>query len=357
MPRAAFAALGTYVPDRVVTNEELTKHMETTDAWIQERTGIKERRWVREADRELGPRARGDEAGPRQGGLEAAGHRGDRLRLAVARSHVPGRRLLPQREARHPGRPALDIRNQCTGFLYGLSVADAWIRGGDVQARPARRLGDPLDRARRLDPRARRGGDLRRRRRRGAARGDRRAGRAASSRCTSTRTAASRRTSGLRGARLRSTTRASRAQMMAGARLPTDGGPEGLQARRRRRCRRWCARRSTKNGLTPTDLKLLVPHQANLRISQMVQRASGCRDDQVFNNIQQYGNTTAASIPLALAEAVEERGRPKRGDLVGLCAFGAGFHLGERPGTLVEPAAGAGEGPRSRKSPRAGERT
>jgi len=78
------------------------------------------------------------------------------------------------------------------------------------------------------------------------------------------------------------------------------------------------------NGLGTRDLKLLVPHQANLRISQMVQRALELRDDQVFNNIQRYGNTTAASIPLCLEEGVRVRG-VARGDLVGLCAFGAGF--------------------------------
>jgi 3-oxoacyl-[acyl-carrier-protein] synthase-3 len=78
------------------------------------------------------------------------------------------------------------------------------------------------------------------------------------------------------------------------------------------------------NGLSAQDLKVLVPHQANLRIAQMVQRSLDLRDDQVFNNIQRYGNTTAASIPIALAEAVEARG-VQRGDLVGLCAFGAGF--------------------------------
>jgi 3-oxoacyl-[acyl-carrier-protein] synthase-3 len=79
-----------------------------------------------------------------------------------------------------------------------------------------------------------------------------------------------------------------------------------------------------KNGLTTKDVKLLVPHQANLRISQMVQRSLELRDDQVWNNIQKYGNTTAASIPIALAEGVEARG-VKRGDLVALTAFGAGF--------------------------------
>jgi 3-oxoacyl-[acyl-carrier-protein] synthase-3 len=80
----------------------------------------------------------------------------------------------------------------------------------------------------------------------------------------------------------------------------------------------------TANGFATTDLKLVVAHQANLRIAELVQRSLELRDDQVFNNIQKYGNTTAASIPLCLSEAIEARG-VKRGDLVGLCAFGSGF--------------------------------
>jgi 3-oxoacyl-[acyl-carrier-protein] synthase-3 len=79
-----------------------------------------------------------------------------------------------------------------------------------------------------------------------------------------------------------------------------------------------------KSGVAAKDLKVLIAHQANLRISQMVQRSLELRDDQVFNNIQRYGNTTAASIPICLEEAVRVRG-VQRGDLVGLCAFGAGF--------------------------------
>src|SRR2546422_11709993 len=78
------------------------------------------------------------------------------------------------------------------------------------------------------------------------------------------------------------------------------------------------------NGLSPADLKLLVPHQANLRILEMVQKTIGLRDDQVYVNIQKYGNTTAASIPIALHEALCE-GRLKRGDLLILTAFGSGF--------------------------------
>ena len=80
-------------------------------------------------------------------------------------------------------------------------------------------------------------------------------------------------------------------------------------------------------GLTPADINMLIPHQANLRISQFVQRKMGLRDDQVWNNIQKYGNTTAASVPIALCEAYEA-GAVKKGDLVCLAAFGSGFTWG-----------------------------
>ena len=83
----------------------------------------------------------------------------------------------------------------------------------------------------------------------------------------------------------------------------------------------------TKNNLKPEDIDLLIPHQANLRIAQFVQKTLKLRDDQVFNNIQKYGNTTAASVPIALSEAWEE-GKIKTGDLVCLAAFGAGFTWG-----------------------------
>ncbi|MCH7525561.1 MAG: 3-oxoacyl-ACP synthase, partial [Bacteroidetes bacterium] len=83
----------------------------------------------------------------------------------------------------------------------------------------------------------------------------------------------------------------------------------------------------TKNNLTKEDIDLFIPHQANLRISQFVQRKFGLRDDQVFNNIMKYGNTTAASIIIALTEAWEQ-GKVKDGDTVVLAAFGSGFTWG-----------------------------
>ncbi len=82
-----------------------------------------------------------------------------------------------------------------------------------------------------------------------------------------------------------------------------------------------------KNGLSTEDISLLIPHQANLRISQFVQHILKLTDDKVFNNIDRYGNTTAASIPIALSEAWQQ-GKIKNGDLVCLAAFGSGFTWG-----------------------------
>jgi 3-oxoacyl-[acyl-carrier-protein] synthase-3 len=82
-----------------------------------------------------------------------------------------------------------------------------------------------------------------------------------------------------------------------------------------------------KNGLTPADIHLLIPHQANLRISQFVQQKLQLADSQVYNNIQHYGNTTAASVPIALCEAWE-KGMIEKGNLVCLAAFGSGFTWG-----------------------------
>ena len=130
MPRTAIAALGTFVPDRVVTNEELTSLMETSDAWIQERTGIRERRWVRpgtgNSDLALAAtRAALDEAGWKAQDIEAI------VYASLSPDHFfPGDGCYLNAKLGIPGVPALDVRNQCSGFLYGLSVADAWIRAG-----------------------------------------------------------------------------------------------------------------------------------------------------------------------------------------------------------------------------------
>jgi 3-oxoacyl-[acyl-carrier-protein] synthase-3 len=322
MPRTAFVALGTALPDRVVTNEELTTRMETSDAWIRERTGIQERRWVREGteNSDLALEAT-------RKALAKAGWEPKDIQAIVYCSMTPDH-MLPadgcflNAKLGIPGVPAIDLRNQCTGFLYGLAVADAWIRIG--MYRRILLVGSEIH-STGLDV-STRGRDV------SVIFGD-----------------------GAGAALLEATEEPGRGvlscHLHADGRFATDlyceapgskfhprvtpamieSGAvyprmEGQKVFKNAVVRMPEVLREAldANGLTPRDLKLVVPHQANLRISQMVQRALELRDDQVFSNIQRYGNTTAASIPIALAEAVEERGIG-RGDLVGLCAFGAGF--------------------------------
>jgi hypothetical protein len=130
MPRAAFVAIGTYVPDRVVTNQELTKLMDTTEEWIVQRTGIQERHWVEPGlgSAEMAHRATRralDQAGWKPEDIEAI------VFASLSPDHMfPGDGCFLNAKLGIPGVPALDVRNQCSGFLYGLSVADAWIRTG-----------------------------------------------------------------------------------------------------------------------------------------------------------------------------------------------------------------------------------
>jgi 3-oxoacyl-[acyl-carrier-protein] synthase-3 len=322
MPRTVVTALGTAVPDRVVTNEELTRLMDTTDEWITQRTGIKERRWVTP-----GVGASDLALQATQRALAAAGWKATELDAIVyatlSSDHMfPGDGCFLNAKLGVPGVPAIDVRNQCTGFLYGLAVADAWIRVGmfkKVLLVGAEVHSTGIDVSTRGRDVAVIFGD-------GAG--------------AALLEASDDPGRGVLSCHLHAdgrfarelwtdapgsvySPRVSQAMIDSGAVYPSMEGQkvfkhavvkmpevvrEALQA----------------NGLTSGDLKVLIPHQANLRISEMVQRSLGLRDDQVFNNIQKYGNTTAASIPLCLAEAVQVRG-VARGDLVGLCAFGAGF--------------------------------
>ena len=130
MPRTAFVALGTHVPDRVVTNEELTRHMETSDAWIQERTGIEERRWVREGTENSDLALEATRKALARAGWEPKDIQAI-VYASLSPDHMfPGDGCYLNAKLGIPGVPAIDIRNQCSGFLYGLAVADAWIRIG-----------------------------------------------------------------------------------------------------------------------------------------------------------------------------------------------------------------------------------
>ncbi|MGC3999744.1 MAG: beta-ketoacyl-ACP synthase III [Anaeromyxobacter sp.] len=322
MPQTAFAAIGTYVPDRVVTNEELTRYMETSDEWITQRTGIKERHWV-----EPGVGASDLALKAAQDALDKAGWKATDVEAIVyatlSSDHMfPGDGCWLNAKLGIPGVPAIDIRNQCTGFLYGLAVADAWIRTGMYKR--VLLVGAEVH-STGLDV-STRGRDV------AVIFGD-----------------------GAGAALLEATDEPGRGVLSChlhadgrfGKELWTDAPgsvysprvtPEMIESgavyphmegqkvfkHAISKMPEVVREALAKNGVATTDLKVLIPHQANLRISEMVQRSLELRDDQVFNNIQKYGNTTAASIPLCLAEAIQVRG-VKRGDLVGLCAFGAGF--------------------------------
>jgi 3-oxoacyl-[acyl-carrier-protein] synthase-3 len=322
MPRAAFVALGSHVPERVVTNEELTRHMETSDAWIQERTGIRERHWVGEgtgnSDLALeATRKALDAAGWKPSDIEAI------VYASLSPDHMfPGDGCFLNAKLGIPGVPAIDVRNQCTGFLYGLAVADAWIRIG--MYRRILLVGSEVH-STGLDV-STRGRDV------AVIFGDGAGAALLEATDDPGRGVLSvhLHADGRFAKELWTDAPGSVYHPRVQARMLEDGSifpkMEGQKVFKHAITKMPEAMREAfqKNGLAPSDLKLLVAHQANLRISQMVQRGLELRDDQVWNNIQKYGNTTAASIPLALAEGVEARG-VKRGDLVGLVAFGAGF--------------------------------
>ncbi|WP_411031626.1 3-oxoacyl-ACP synthase III family protein [Spongiimicrobium sp. 3-5] len=330
MYNSKIKGLGYYVPENVVTNDDLSKLMDTDDAWIQERTGIKERRHV----------VKGSGETTTTMGVKAA-------KIAIERAEIdkddidfivfatlspdyyfPGPGVLVQRDLDIKTVGALDVRNQCSGFVYGISVADQYIKSGMYKNILV--IGSELH-SHGLDMTTR--------------------GRAVSvifgdGAGAAVLTREEDNTKGILSTHLHSEGQhAEELSLIApgmGKRwvndIIADNNPddesyypymngqfvfknavvrfsevivEGLQT----------------NGLSATDIDMLIPHQANLRISQFVQRKFGLTDDQVFNNIMSYGNTTAASIPIALTEAWEKE-KIKEGDLVVLAAFGSGFTWG-----------------------------
>ncbi len=324
MPRTAIVALGSYVPDRVVTNDELTRCMETSDAWIRERTGIQERHWV-PAGVEVENSTLALEATNRA--LAKAGWKAKDIEAIVYASlspdHMfPGDGCYLNAKLGIPGVPAIDVRNQCSGFIYGLAVADAWIRIGMYKR--VLLVGSEIH-STGLDV-STRGRDV------AVIFGD-----GAGAALLEATDEPGR---GVLSCHLHADGRFAEdlscdapgskyhprvsAEMIAAGRVYPRMEGQKVFKHAITKMPEVIREALDQNGLSPKDLKVVIPHQANLRISQMVQRGLELRDDQVFNNIQRYGNTTAASIPIALSEAVEERGI-RRGDLVGLCAFGAGF--------------------------------
>ena len=325
MIRSQFLGTGMAVPDNIVTNDDLSALMDTTDEWIRTRTGIEERRWVRDgetgADLAL--------AASRQA-LEMAGLRpGEVDAIVYATStpdhFAPGNGVFLQQMLGAGQIPALDIRTQCSGFVYALSVADAWIRTGTY--RRILVVGAEVQST---------GMDV-------STRGRNTAVIFADGAGAAVLGPADGEGRGILAFDLHSD--GSHAEKLwvdcpgsmyhprvSGEQL--EGGRHFLAMDGKEVFRHAVARmpesvRAVLAGIgsAPADLSLLIPHQANLRISEMVQKTLGLRDDQVYNNIQRYGNTTAATIPIALDECVRA-GRVSRGDLLAFTAFGSGFMWG-----------------------------
>ncbi|QMW00250.1 3-oxoacyl-ACP synthase III family protein [Spirosoma foliorum] len=321
---SSIKGLGFYVPDNIVTNNDLTQYMDTSDAWIQERTGIKQRRYFTPGKDTNASMAT---AASRMA-LDRAGLAAKDVDLIVYATitpdyYFPGSAFLMQRELGLEGIGVIDIRNQCSGFVYGLSIADQFIKTGMYKTILV--VGSEIQSTFLDKSNAGRGvavifGD-------GAGAAVLQATTDPDHRVLSTHLHADGRYAEELYVRDPGSSREGRwiseATLTDGNYNVTMNGNavfkhavvrfmevinESLEA----------------NGYRADDLALLVPHQANIRISEYVRQQMNLPEEKVFNNIQQYGNTTAASIPIAMTEAFEQ-GRIKSGDLICLAAFGSGF--------------------------------
>jgi 3-oxoacyl-[acyl-carrier-protein] synthase-3 len=325
MPQTAFAGTGFYLPERVVTNADLAELMDTSDEWIVERTGIRERRWVPEGMSGAEMARRASVKAMEEAGIEASDIDAIVLGTLSPDHFFPGTGVYLQRELGLELVPALDIRAQCSGFVYGLSVADAWIRSGQYETIllvGVEIQSTGLDLSTRGRDMAVLFGD-------GAGAAILTATDEPGRGVLSTHIYADGEHANILWAEAASSKkqpRISEEDLREGRHYPRMDGKEVFRHAVTRMPQAVHAALAA-NDLRAEDIDLLVPHQANLRISQMVQRRLGLPDDKVVNNIDRYGNTTAATIPIALSEAVEA-GRVRRGDLVCLVAFGSGFTWG-----------------------------
>ena len=326
MHQGYVSGIGHFVPDNVVTNEDLMEFMDTSDKWIRDRTGIQERRFVNdknETTATMGAKA----ALKAFENAEIDKNEIDFIIFATLSPdyYFPGVGVMVQDLLGLSTIGALDVRNQCSGFLYALSVADQYVKTGMYKNILV--IGSEVH-SRGLEMNTN-GRDV------SVIFGDG-AGAAIISRSENPKR-------GILSTHLHS--EGKHAKQLAvtapgmGKRwvsdIIKDADPEDSSyfpfmngnfvfKHAINRFSEVINQTLSQNGYSSDKIDLLVTHQANLRISQYVQKQFSLRDDQIFNNIMKYGNTTAASIPIALSEALEKN-KIKEGDLVCLAAFGSGF--------------------------------
>ena len=325
MARARITGTGFYVPEKVVTNFDLQKQMDTSDEWIRERAGIVERHFV---DSEVGPAGLAYQAAKKA--LDKAGLVAEDIDFIIFATLspeylFPGSGVILQEKLGIPGIPALDVRNQCTGFIYALSIADQYIKSGmykKIMVVGAEIHSTGLDMTNRGRDLAVLFGD-------GAGvaivepSDDPECG------ILSTHLHADGRYAkeligenpgGLHIPRL------THEMLEDGSIYPYMNGRQVFK----HAVVKFCSAIQEclgANNVSPDEVGLVIPHQANQRITEAVARRFNYSGEQVFSNIHKYGNTTAASIPIALDEALAE-GRINQGDYVVLVAFGSGFTWG-----------------------------
>ena len=337
MYNSKISGLGYFVPENTVTNDDLSKIMDTSDEWIRERTGIQQRHIasVEQGTSDLGTKAA-------QEALRKANIAPEEIDLILAATlspdyYFPGIGVLIQRNLGKKNIPAIDIRGQCSGFAWGLATADAYIRSGIhkkvlvVGAEVHSRVIEFSNRGRDVS----------------VLFGD--AGGAAvvegvdcsidempkvdnEFRGMIDHEMGSDGTGAEQLAILRPGFKAGESSFITGteaenkAYLPVMDGRfvfKNAVARMLEAVSKILKR----NGISPQDIDLLVPHQANIRINEMVRQKLEIAPEKVFNNIHKYGNTTSATLPMCLSEA-EAEGKLKKGDLVMTAAFGSGFTWG-----------------------------
>ncbi len=328
MYHSKITGLGFYVPDNIVTNQDLIKIMDTTDEWIQERTGIQERRWIEEGSGETSATMGAKAA---KIAIERAGLTKNDIDFIIFATlspdyYFPGCGVQIQDMLEMPFIGALDIRNQCSGFVYALSTADQFIKTGmykNILVIGSEYHSNGLDKTTRGRGVSVIFGD-------------------GAGACILSRT--EEKNKGILSSHLHSEGKHAGELTVISPSIK-HWVPEILASKDEDlsyfpymngtfvfkhavvRFSEVIMEGLVANGLSVKDIDLLIPHQANLRISQFVQQKFQLRDDQIYNNIMQYGNTTAASIIIALTEAWE-KGMVKADDLVILAAFGSGFTWG-----------------------------
>ena len=327
MYNSTIKGLGFYVPENTVTNNDLSELMDTSDEWITERTGIKERRWVN--DDKLTTSLMGTYAAERaiiDSGIEKKDIDFIIFSTLSPDYYFPGSGVLLQRNLEIKEVGALDIRNQCSGFIYGLSIADQYIKSGmykNILVVGSEIHSGGLDKSTRGRSVSVIFGDG--------------AGAAVVSATTSN--------AGILSTHLHSEGKF--AEELAVIKPATSFWIDKIKAETNKddtsyfpymngnfvfknaviRFEEVIFEGLNHSNLKKEDISLLITHQANLRISQYIQKRLNLSDLQVFNNIMKYGNTTAASIPIALTEAYKLN-LIKKGDIVVLAAFGSGFTWG-----------------------------